>query len=92
LDEDAIPLGNDAKHLEADVGEGPHEALVVGDAPGLVQQDGHAGVFGGVVFGEVPRPQGEVAGVERLDQAERDLLVLFDRHGKTPPFAQITAG
>jgi hypothetical protein len=90
--EDAISLGDDAQHLEADIGEGRHEALMVGDAPALVQGEGNAGVFGGEVIRKVPRPQGKVAGVERLDQAERDLLVLFDRHGKKPPFARITAG
>ena len=81
LDEDAISFGDDAEHLEADVGEGRDEALVVGDAPRLVQGDGHAGVFGGVVVRQMPRPQVQVAGVERLDEAERDLLVLFRRGG-----------
>src|SRR5215211_4357278 len=69
----------------------PGEALVVGDAPALVQEDGHAGVIGGVVIRKVPRPQAEVAGVERFYQGERDLLVLFGRHGKKPPFAWVTA-
>jgi hypothetical protein len=79
LDEDAIPLGEDAEYLEANVGEGRHETLVVGDAPVLVQEDGDAGMLRRVVLRQMPRPQAEVAGVERFDQAERDLLVLFRR-------------
>src|SRR5215217_1347677 len=41
VDEDVIALGEDVQHLEVDVGEGRHEALVVTYTLGLVQGDRH---------------------------------------------------
>src|SRR5829696_225063 len=50
LDEDAITLGEDAKHLEVDVWEGCHEALGVAYSHGLVQWDRHTGMLCGVLL------------------------------------------
>src|SRR5918994_206715 len=50
VDEDVIALGEDVQHLEVDVGEGRHEALVVPYTLGLVQGDRHTWMFCGVVL------------------------------------------
>jgi hypothetical protein len=50
LDEDVITLGEDVEYLEVDVWKGRHEALVVAYSHGLVQWDGHTGMFCYVVL------------------------------------------
>jgi hypothetical protein len=67
LDEDAISLGDDAEHLEADVREGRHEALVIGDARYTVQFE--AAHESASLPRERPLPENSPRGNIRMDEA-----------------------